>query len=129
MARKLTKKQRGFVKDIIRTGNGTESALNNYEIKSEDKKRVAASIASENLTKPEIQAFIKELVANGMITNPEVAMEGMNIGNVRELVEKEMAFRQQQKAQQVAQPVEAATEEPQQDIRQTIESLRQELSR
>ena len=59
MARKLTKKQRGFVKDIIRTGNGTESALNNYEIKSEDKKRVAASIASENLTKPDIQEALK----------------------------------------------------------------------
>ncbi len=74
---------------------------------------------------------IKELVQNGMITNPAVAMEGMNIGNVRELVEKEMAFRQeaQQQAQQ-PQPGQSAPQPPGQSeegIRETIDSLRQEI--
>lgn len=48
---KLTKKQRGFVKDYVLSGNGQESALNNYEIEGEDKENIARSIASQNLTK------------------------------------------------------------------------------
>jgi len=48
---KLTKKERGFVKDYIKTENGTQSALKNYDT---DKPRVAANIASENLAKPHI---------------------------------------------------------------------------
>ena len=36
------------------------------------------------------------LVQQGILQNPEVIMEALNIGNVRELVEKEMAFRAEQ---------------------------------
>lgn len=50
--RKLTKKQRGFVKDYVLSENGTEAALKNYEIESEAPLTVAAVIASENLNKP-----------------------------------------------------------------------------
>ena len=52
--RKLTKKQRGFLKDYIETGNGTQAALKNYDIKSSNPERVASVIAAENLTKPSI---------------------------------------------------------------------------
>jgi phage terminase small subunit len=55
----LTKKQRGFVKDIIKTGNATKAALNNYDIESEDEENVAGAIGSENLRKPKIQEALK----------------------------------------------------------------------
>ena len=31
MARQLTKKQRGFVKDYVKEGNGVKAALQNYD--------------------------------------------------------------------------------------------------
>lgn len=48
---KLSKKQRGFVKDYAMTENGTEAVMNHYDVKNSI---VAKSIASENLTKPYI---------------------------------------------------------------------------
>lgn len=56
---KLTKKQMGFVKDYIATGNGTQSALKNYDVNNAN---TARSIASENLTKPAIRANIRPIV-------------------------------------------------------------------
>lgn len=53
---KLTKKQKGFANDYIDTGNGTQSALKNYDTNSVD---VAKSIASENLTKPNVREYIE----------------------------------------------------------------------
>lgn len=52
---KLSKKELGFVRDYVKTGNGTKSALNNYNTKDES---VGAVIASENLRKPKIQKAI-----------------------------------------------------------------------
>ena len=81
---------------------------------------------------------INQLVQNGMITNPEVAMEGMNIGNVAELVAKEMAFRAQQaqiQAQQ-AQQGQMGQGQPQQqgngmaqqgELRKVVEDLKAEI--
>jgi len=62
MSRELTKKQRGFIMDVIKTGNATEAAKNNYKIKSKNKDNVAGAIGSENLRKPKIQAEIKPFV-------------------------------------------------------------------
>lgn len=56
---KLTKKQAGFVEDYVLTGNGEKAALNNYEIEGEDKGNIARSIASENLTKPNVAVAIE----------------------------------------------------------------------
>lgn len=53
---KLTKKQRGFVKDYALEGNGTKAVLNNYNVTDPI---VAKSIASENLTKPYIVDSVK----------------------------------------------------------------------
>ena len=53
---KLTKKQQGFVKDYIDTGNATESAERNYEVKN---RNVANAIGAENLAKPSIQEVIE----------------------------------------------------------------------
>lgn len=57
-ADKLSKKEKGFAKDFIKSGNGTQSALKNYNTKSEN---VAGNIASENLRKPKIINYIKSI--------------------------------------------------------------------
>jgi hypothetical protein len=54
----LSKKQKGFIKDYVKTGNATISALNNYDT---DDERVAQTIGSENLSKPMIQEAIKSI--------------------------------------------------------------------
>lgn len=56
---KLTKKQAGFVEDYVNTGNGTQAALKNYDIESDKPERVAAAIATENLTKPDVALAIE----------------------------------------------------------------------
>ncbi len=52
----LTKKQKGFVKDYIDTGNGTQSILKNYDTEDE---RVASVMAVENLAKPSIREALE----------------------------------------------------------------------
>lgn len=52
----LTKKQKGFVKDYIDTGNATQAVKNNYDVSND---LTARSIGSENLTKPNIQQAIE----------------------------------------------------------------------
>lgn len=54
----LTKKQKGFVKDYVETGNGVQSALNNYDT---DDYSTAGAIASENLNKPKVINAIKSI--------------------------------------------------------------------
>ncbi len=75
MPRKLTKKQRGFVKDYIRTENGTRAILNNYDIDSPNKRDVAKSMASENLAKPYIQVAIKDAIPDELLA--KVHLEGL----------------------------------------------------
>lgn len=52
---KLSKKQKGFIKDYIKTGNGVQSALKNYDTKDY---KTASAIAIDNLEKPIIQETI-----------------------------------------------------------------------
>lgn len=72
MARTLTKKQRGFVKDYIQTGNGTKSALKNYDTEDYG---TAQNIASENLTKPIIVNAIHKALPDELLA--EVHEEGL----------------------------------------------------
>lgn len=53
--KRLSKKELGFVKDYVKTGNGVRSVLKNYD--TEDYS-TAGMIASENLKKPKIQKAI-----------------------------------------------------------------------
>ena len=55
--RKLTKKQKGFADDYLDTGNGTQSALKNYDTESS---KTASVIAAENLVKPNVIAYLEE---------------------------------------------------------------------
>lgn len=64
MANKLTKKQRGFVKDYVKTGIGTVAVRNHYDVANDN---VAKSIASENLTKPYIQKAIAEMLPDDLL--------------------------------------------------------------
>lgn len=61
---KLTKKQKGFVKDFAIDENGTKAALNHYDIKGKNKEHIAASIASQNLTKLDIVDAIEQEKVN-----------------------------------------------------------------
>jgi phage terminase small subunit len=58
MPKRLSKKQKGFIKDYIATGNGVQSALKNYDT---DDYNSANQIAIENLQKPIIQNAIKSI--------------------------------------------------------------------
>jgi len=55
MPKGLTRKQKGFVKDYVRTGIGVTSVLNNYD---KMKYNTANAVAVENLQKPSIIAAI-----------------------------------------------------------------------
>lgn len=59
MARGLTKKQKGFVKDYLETGNGTQSALKHYDIEGKDPSKIASVIATENLGKPSVKEYLE----------------------------------------------------------------------
>lgn len=57
----LTPKQEGFVKDYLDTGNATEAAERNYDVKD---RASAGQIGYENLRKLEIQNAIQDAAKN-----------------------------------------------------------------
>lgn len=57
MAKKLTKKQKDFADQYLKTGNGTKSALKAYETTSVN---TAAVIAVENLSKPKVIQYLED---------------------------------------------------------------------
>lgn len=84
--RQLTIKQKGFVKETIKTKNPTEAVRRIYDIGSKggskEKKQfeqTARAIASQNLTKPVIQKSIEELLEQEGITKKEIVkvMKGL----------------------------------------------------
>ncbi len=75
---------------------------------------------------------VMQLVQNGIITNPEVAMEGMNIGNVRKLVEKEKQFRKENPPVQPKVPGTPGSPQgsgamEQTDLRSVVEDLKSSI--
>lgn len=83
MTKKLTVKQKKFCDEYIVTGNGTEAA-----IKAGYKKNSAKEIASENLTKPNITAYIEkrlnELDEKSIMKQKEVMQRLTKIGRREE---------------------------------------------
>lgn len=80
MAKKLSKKEKGFIRDYVKTGNGTQSIMNNYNAKSE---HVAGVMAVENLAKPRIQEVIKSIadrIPDELLER--VHIEGLNANRV-----------------------------------------------
>lgn len=69
---KLTKKQRGFVRDYLATGSGQEAALKNYnlgKLGGKDAGNSARAIASENLTKPNVIEAIEKALSNDFLAD------------------------------------------------------------
>lgn len=82
---KLTKKQRGFVKDYVISENGTQAAKKNYNVGND---LTAAVIASENLNKPYIAEAIENLkksIADGIPDDLllQKHLEGLDATSVR----------------------------------------------
>ncbi len=73
--RRLSKKQRGFIKDYIATGNGTQAALENYDVTTTHS---ATVIASENLTKPEIINAIEAALSDELLAAKHLALLNKN---------------------------------------------------
>lgn len=71
MANSLTKKEKGFVKDFIATGNGTDAVINNYD--TEDR-RVAGVIASQKLDSPKIQKAIADRLPDDLLEEKHLAL-------------------------------------------------------
>lgn len=69
--RKLSKKEKGFVKDYIETGNGVQSVLNNYDT---DNYKSAGVIACENLAKPRIIKAIAERLPDDLLEEKHLAL-------------------------------------------------------
>lgn len=77
---RLSHKERGFVKDIVKGENGTNAVLNNYDTESEN---TASSIASENLRKPKIVEAIKsyaDRIPDELLER--VHLEGLEAGKI-----------------------------------------------
>jgi len=64
MPKGLTRKQKGFVKDYIKTGNGTDSVKKNYDVASD---QTARAMAYENLTKPHIVKSIQDSLPDDLL--------------------------------------------------------------
>ncbi len=62
--KRLSKKEREFIKLYLETGNGTKSALEVYDT---DKYHTAGVIATENLAKPKIQNAIQEALTDEIL--------------------------------------------------------------
>lgn len=89
MARTLTKKQKGFVKDYLETGNGVQSALKNYDTTDY---ATAGVIAVENLEKPNVKAYLEskaEKAAEFVYNLAEAAEnEGVRLGASKDILDR-----------------------------------------
>ena len=64
MARKLTKKEKGFVKDYEGKGTGSKTVKKHYEVTTDESAR---AIAYENLTKPHIQKALADRIPDDLL--------------------------------------------------------------
>lgn len=83
MARDLTKKEKDFARDMVKTGNGTKSVLKNYNAKNENS---AAVTASRLLRKAKIQKYIKSIA--DQIPDKLLIKKHLELLNKREKVTK-----------------------------------------
>lgn len=76
MARALTKKRRGFVKDYVKTGNATEAAVRNFDVKDRE---VAKSVGSELLTFPDVKEAVEKITRALAERIPDDLLEKVHI--------------------------------------------------
>jgi len=114
---KLTPKQKKFADEYIKTGNATQSA-----IEAGYSKRTAAVIATENLIKPNIKAYIEECMA-------EIASN--RVMSYTEAVEllTSIARGEEKETVVVATPVSVEKVEKEADLKTRISALKEILKR
>ncbi len=78
MTQKLTRKQKIFVNKYVETGNGTQAALEAYDIdpNGSDPEKTASVIAVENLGKPSVRNALLEALPDELLS--KVHFEGLN---------------------------------------------------
>jgi len=69
--KRLSKKEREFIKNYLATGNGTRSVLASYDTTNE---KTASVIAVENLGKPKIRNAILEALSDDLIKEKHLAL-------------------------------------------------------
>jgi phage terminase small subunit len=82
--KRISKAQKGFSQDYVKTGNATESAMRNYKVKN---RNVAKSIGSENLTKPDIIKEIERIadyIPNSLLV--EKHLELLNVSKITKVI-------------------------------------------
>lgn len=104
---KLTPKQKKFADKYLETGNGTKSALAAYD--TEDY-QTAASIAEENLRKPEIIVYLDKHVEMAKSVITEIAQNKDNKPSDRISAAKDILDRT------VGKPKERIEQDSKQDI-------------
>ena len=85
MARELTKKQKGFVKDYVATGNGVKSAQNNYKTKNYNS---AGAVACKELKKVKIQKAILSIanqIPDSLLVKKHLALLNKTQGKKKEI--------------------------------------------
>lgn len=89
MVRGLTKKQKVFAQEYLETGEKARSALKAYDT---DSITVAAVIASENLNKPNVKAYLEskaEKAAEFVYSLAESAdNEGVRLGASKDILDR-----------------------------------------
>lgn len=68
---KLTHKERGFIREYLKTGNGTKAALKTYDARNEN---IAANIASTNLRKPKIQRALDKYISDELLAKEHLKL-------------------------------------------------------
>lgn len=66
MARKITPKQKKFADAYLESGNGTLAVMESYDV-PQDKPNLAAVIASENLTKPNVINYLEQALPDDLL--------------------------------------------------------------
>ena len=114
---KLTPKQKKFADEYIKTGNATQSA-----VEAGYSKRTAAVIATENLIKPNIKAYIEKCMA-------EIASN--RVMSYTEAVEllTSIARGEEKETVVVATPVSVEKVEKEADLKTRISALKEILKR
>lgn len=81
MSERLSKKEQGFVKDFAETGNGVQSALNNYDTESYS---TAGVIAHDNLKKTKIITALAAALPDHLLAEKHLALLNKtdNEGNI-----------------------------------------------
>ena len=74
--KKPTLKQKRFAKKYLETGNATEAAMQNYNVKSRE---VAKVVGSENLTKPNVRKLIESYADKAALRIQELSEQGKHL--------------------------------------------------